>query len=139
VTPDHTYSGHPVACAAGVAALDIYEGDGLFTLSNAPQARWCDAIHALNGARDVIDIRTLGLIAGIQLSSRDGSPRTRAYDAFTGDIVALSPPLIVEGGQIDRIVSNLGDASAAPPERGAGFRHRRRSTRSLAPAFELGR
>ncbi|MCB1402173.1 MAG: aminotransferase class III-fold pyridoxal phosphate-dependent enzyme, partial [Rhodobacteraceae bacterium] len=118
----YTYSGHPVACAAGLAALDIYEGDGLLTHAAELQAKWDAAIHSLKGASNVIDIRTIGLIAGIELGSREGAPGTRAYDVFvdclekgllirvTGDIIALSPPLIVEEGQIDEIVSTLGDA-----------------------------
>ena len=74
----YTYSGHPVACAAGLAALDIYEGDGLFTRAAEIQAKWDDAIHSLRGAKNVIDIRTIGLIAGIELAARDGAPGTRA-------------------------------------------------------------
>ena len=118
----YTYSGHPVACAAGLAVLDIYESEGLFTRAAELQATWDAAIHGLKAAKNVTDIRTIGLIAGIELSSREGAPGARAYDILvdalakglllrvTGDIIALSPPLIVEEGQIDEIVSILGDA-----------------------------
>ena len=102
--------------------LDIYEDEGLFTRAAELQTHWDDAIHSLKGAPHVIDIRTIGLVAGIELGSRDGAAGARAYDVFvdcfekgllirvTGDIIALSPPLIVEEGQIDEIVSTLGDA-----------------------------
>lgn len=118
----YTYSGHPVACAAGIATLGIYEKEGLLTRAATVQAKWDAAIHSLKAAKNVIDIRTLGLIAGIELGSREGAPGARAYEIFvdclakgllirvTGDVIALSPPLIIEEGQIDRIVSTLGDA-----------------------------
>ncbi|HET9069671.1 MAG TPA: aminotransferase class III-fold pyridoxal phosphate-dependent enzyme, partial [Amaricoccus sp.] len=120
----YTYSGHPVACAAGLAVLDIYEGEGLFTRPAGLPAKWDDAIHSLKSAKNVVDIRTIGLVAGIELGSRNGAPGARAYDVFvdclakgllirvTGDIIALSPPLIIDEGQIDQIVSTLGDALA---------------------------
>jgi beta-alanine--pyruvate transaminase len=118
----YTYSGHPVACAAGLAALDIYEGEGLFTRAAELAPRWDDAIHSLKGAPHVTDIRTIGFVAGIELAPRDGAAGARAYDVFvdclangvlirvTGDIIALSPPLIVEEGQIDQIATTLVDA-----------------------------
>lgn len=118
----YTYSGHPVACAAGLATLDIYEEEGLLTRAADLEARWRDAMHSLKGLPHVIDIRTIGLVAGIELAPRDGAPGARAYDAFvdcfhrgllirtTGDIIALSPPLIIEEGQIAEIASVLGDA-----------------------------
>ena len=118
----YTYSGHPVACAAGIATLDIYEKEGLFQRGESLKTTWRDAMHALKGLPHVIDIRTIGLIAGIEVSSREGKPGSRAYDIFvdcfnrgllvrvTGDIIALSPPLIIEEGHIAEIVSLLGDA-----------------------------
>ncbi|WP_091970402.1 aspartate aminotransferase family protein [Methylobacterium gossipiicola] len=120
----YTYSGHPAACAAGLATLDIYAREGLLTRAAALSETWADAVHGLANAPHVIDIRTLGLVAGIELSPRDGAPGARAYDVFvdcfergllvrvTGDIVALSPPLIVETDQIDTMVSILGEALA---------------------------
>ncbi|MBM7323355.1 aminotransferase class III-fold pyridoxal phosphate-dependent enzyme, partial [Agrobacterium sp. S2] len=118
----YTYSGHPVACAAGIATLDIYRDEGLFTRASELQDAWHDAIHSLKGSPNVIDIRTIGFIAGIELQPRDGAIGARAYDVFvdcfergllirvTGDIIALSPPLIAEKSHFDDIVSILGDA-----------------------------
>lgn len=121
----YTYSGHPAACAAGIATLDIYEDEGLLTRTADIQSAWHDAIHSLKDLPNVIDIRTMGLIAGIELDSRAGAPGTRAYDVFvdcfekgllirvTGDIIALSPPLIIEMDQIGEIVDVLGNALKA--------------------------
>ncbi len=118
----YTYSGHPAACAAGLATLDIYEGHGLLTRASELEAKWHEAMHSLKGLPNVIDIRTIGLVAGIELSPRADAAGARAYDVFvdcfnkgllirvTGDIIALSPPLIIEGSQIDEIVSTLGEA-----------------------------
>src|SRR5690606_30523293 len=97
----YTYSGHPVACAAGIATLDIYRDEGLLTRAAALEDDWQTAIHALKGMPHIIDIRTIGLIAGIELAPRDGAPGARAYDVFvdcfekgllirvTGDIIAF--------------------------------------------------
>lgn len=118
----YTYSGHPVACAAGIATLDVYAEEGLLTRAAELADDWQEAIHSLKSAKNVIDIRTLGLVAGIELSSRDGAVGARAYDVFvdcfkkgllirvTGDVIALSPPLIVSKEEIAKIVSILGDA-----------------------------
>lgn len=118
----YTYSGHPVACAAGIATLEIYEEEGLLTRAAGLAKKWEDALHSLKGSPHVADIRNLGLVGAIELTPRDGAPGTRAYDVFvdcfkkgllvrvTGDIIALSPPLIVEEHQIDTIVSTIGDA-----------------------------
>jgi beta-alanine--pyruvate transaminase len=117
----YTYSGHPVACAAGIATLDIYRDEELLTRGAKLADKWQDAIHELKGLPNVIDIRTIGLIAGIELAPRANTPGARAYEAFvkafesglltrvTGDVIALSPPLIIEAAQIDRIVSVLND------------------------------
>ena len=118
----YTYSGHPIACAAGIATLDIYRDEGLLTRAADLADDWAAAIHDLRGRARVTDIRTIGLIAGIELESRPGAPGQRAYDVFvdcferglltrvTGDIVALSPPLIIDRGQIGEIVEILGAA-----------------------------
>ncbi|MDO9426475.1 MAG: aspartate aminotransferase family protein [Methylobacterium sp.] len=120
----YTYSGHPAACAAGIATLDIYARERLLTRAAGLSETWAEAVHGLASAPHVIDIRSLGLVAGIELAPREGAPGARAYEIFvdcfergllvrvTGDIVALSPPLIVEAGQIDAMVSILGDAIA---------------------------
>jgi len=118
----YTYSGHPVACAAGIATLDIYAAEGLLTRAATLAPAWESAMHSLRDAPHVIDIRNLGLVAGIELASRDGAAGARAYEVFvdcfqkgllirvTGDIIALSPPLIIERAEIETIVSVLGDA-----------------------------
>ncbi|PVM87461.1 aspartate aminotransferase family protein [Caulobacter endophyticus] len=121
----YTYSGHPLACAAGLATLEIYQGEGLFERALALEPYWRTAVHSLRGARHVIDIRDFGLIAGIELSPRPGAPTARAMEAFeaafdqgllvrvTGDIIALSPPLIIEESQIDQIVETIRKVLAA--------------------------
>lgn len=115
----YTYSGHPVACAAGLAVLDIYERESLFTRAADLSDLWSASLHGLRDAPHVADIRTIGLVAGVELSPRPGAPGARAYDVFveclakgllvrqTGDIIALSPPLIVEPGQITQITDIL--------------------------------
>ena len=121
----YTYSGHPVAAAAGLATLDVYKEEGLFERCAELSPYWEEAMHSLKGTRHVIDIRNLGLIGGIELESRPGKPGARAYEAFrtawdkgllirvTGDIIAMSPPLIVEKAQIDRIVETLKEVLGA--------------------------
>ncbi len=120
----YTYSGHPLACAAALAALDVYQDDDLFERAAELAPYWEDAVHSLRGLPDVIDIRNLGLIAGIELRPRPGHPTARAMDALqkcydrgllirtTGDIIALSPPLIVEKAHIDQMVGILGEVLA---------------------------
>ncbi|MGU3466115.1 aspartate aminotransferase family protein [Methylobacterium sp. C33D] len=118
----YTYSGHPIACAAGLATLDIYREEGLLTRVADIADDWAAAIHDLRGRKNVVDIRTIGLVAGVELAPRPDAPGKRAYDVFvdcferglltrvTGDIIALSPPLIIERGQIGEIVDILGAA-----------------------------
>jgi beta-alanine--pyruvate transaminase len=118
----YTYSGHPAACAAGIATMQIYREEGLLTRAADLAGYWQDAMHALAELPHVIDIRTIGMIAGIELSSRPGAVGQRAYETFidcfekgllirtTGDIIALSPPLIADRSHIDQIAAMLGDA-----------------------------
>jgi len=115
----YTYSGHPVAAAAAIATLDLYREEGLFERSAALAPHFEEVAHSLKGLPHVVDIRNIGLVAGIELASRPGKPGTRAYDAFvkcfergllirtTGDIIALSPPLIIEKNQIDELFGIL--------------------------------
>jgi len=115
----YTYSGHPLACAAALATLDIYEEERLFERADKLADYWENAVHSLKGVRHVIDVRNLGLVAGIELESIAGKPGKRAFDCFlqcfekgllirtTGDIIALSPPLIIEQEHIDRILEIL--------------------------------
>jgi beta-alanine--pyruvate transaminase len=118
----YTYSGHPVACAAGLAALDIYQREGLFERAALLSPLWEEAVHSLRGSPHVIDIRNLGLVAGIELTPRPNEAGKRAYEVFAdcfengvlirqaGDILALSPPLIIEESQIHQIVDALSAA-----------------------------
>jgi beta-alanine--pyruvate transaminase len=111
----YTYSGHPLAAAAALGALDVYEQEGLFTRAAELGKYWEEAAHSLRDLPRVIDVRNIGLVAGIELESRADAPGARAYDAFvecfnqgvlirvTGDTIALSPPLIIERAQVDRI------------------------------------
>jgi beta-alanine--pyruvate transaminase len=117
----YTYSGHPLACAAGLAALDIYAQEGLFDRAEELGSYWADAAHSLKGLPHVIDVRTIGLVAGIELVPRPGAPTKRAMELFhacfdngllvraTGDIIALSPPLILERGHIDAMFGILAE------------------------------
>jgi beta-alanine--pyruvate transaminase len=115
----YTYSGHPLASAAAIATLDLYVAEGLFEKAIELEDYWADAIHSLRGVRHVIDCRNVGLIGGIELEPRADGPTKRAMDVFrrafdegllirtTGDIIALSPPLILEKAHIDEIVGKL--------------------------------
>jgi len=117
----YTYSGHPLAAAAGLATLDIYAREGLFQRARELAPYWEEAAHGLRDAPNVIDIRNLGLMAGIELAPAAGKPGARAYEAYvkcfergllirqTGDIIALSPPLIIDRAQIDEIFGRLGE------------------------------
>ena len=121
----YTYSGHPLACAAALAAMEVHRADDLPGRVRAHEDYFADAAHSLKGLPNVIDIRNLGLVAGIELASRPGRPTHRAVSIFqrcldnglltrtTGDIVALSPPLIVERSHIDRIFTTLAEAIRA--------------------------
>jgi beta-alanine--pyruvate transaminase len=115
----YTYSGHPLAAAAGLATMDVYQKEGLFERALEMEQRWGDAIHSLKGLPNVIDLRNLGLIGAIELEPIPGAPTKRAMDVFarcfddgllirtTGDTIALSPPLIIEDQHIERIVDTL--------------------------------
>nr|MDJ0937861.1 aminotransferase class III-fold pyridoxal phosphate-dependent enzyme [Kiloniellales bacterium] len=117
----YTYTGHPVAAAAGLATLEVYKEEALFDRAAELSGYWENALHSFKDARHVIDIRNIGMIGAIELEPRPGKPTERAYDAFvkcfekgvlirvTGDIIALSPPLIIEKAQIDEIFETLRD------------------------------
>ncbi|WP_086464552.1 aspartate aminotransferase family protein [Oceanibaculum nanhaiense] len=117
----YTYSGHPLAAAAGLATLDVYKEEGLFERAAELAPYWEDAVHSLKGVGPVTDLRNLGIIAGIELEGIPGKPTARAMEAFgkayekgllirtTGDIIALSPPLILEKSHIDEMFGTLGD------------------------------
>ncbi len=118
----YTYSGHPLACAAAHAALDTYLEEGLFQRAAELAPYWEDAIHSLKGEPYVIDLRNLGLVGGIELQPIPGQPTRRALDVFlkcydkgvlirtAGDIIALTPPLIIEKPEIDRLIDTIRSA-----------------------------
>ncbi len=115
----YTYSGNPVACAAAMATLETYEEDGLYTKGQELGQYWEDAVHSLIDLPLVKDVRNLGLIGAIELEPIEGFPTKRAFNAFlkafekgilirtTGDIIALSPPLILEKSHIDQLFGTL--------------------------------
>ena len=121
----YTYSGHPLACAAAIASCELQLREDLPGRVRAIEPYWEAAAHSLKGLANVIDIRNFGLIAGIELAPRPGKPGERAAQVFqrcfddgllvrqTADIIALSPPLIIEKPQVDRIFATLGDAIRA--------------------------
>jgi beta-alanine--pyruvate transaminase len=123
----YTYSGHPLACAAALAAIRIHREEDLAGRVRDLQPYWQDAMHGFRASSGVIDVRDIGLIGGIELAPRPGRPTERAMAVFhrcfddgllvrvTGDIVALSPPLTVERSHVDRIVETLDRAIRAEP------------------------
>jgi beta-alanine--pyruvate transaminase len=118
----YTYSGHPLACAAAMATLDVYRDEDLFARAAELAPQWEAAVHALRDEPHVIDIRNLGLVAGIELAPRDGAVGARGAEIMaacfqagvlirvTGDIIALSPPLIVESAHMEQIITVLREA-----------------------------
>ena len=117
----YTYSGNPIASAAGIATLETYREEALFERANDIAPYWEQALHALKGTRHVIDIRNMGLIGAIELEPIAGKPTARAFNAFlkayekgvlirtTGDIIAMSPPLIISKEQIDQLIGTVKD------------------------------
>jgi beta-alanine--pyruvate transaminase len=117
----YTYSGNPIAAACGIATLEVYKEEGLFDRARELEGYWQDAIHSLRDHPHVIDIRNMGLIGAVELEPIAGEPTKRAFSAFlkayekgilirtTGDIIAMSPPLIISRAQIDALIGTLGD------------------------------
>jgi beta-alanine--pyruvate transaminase len=115
----YTYSGHPLACAAGIGTLDTYEEEGLLERASSLEKYWEDAIHSCRDAPNVIDIRNIGLMGAIEFAPKPGAPGSRGYNAlvkcfeagvltrYTADTLAFSPPLIVEKAQIDKIFETV--------------------------------
>ena len=116
----YTYSGHPVACAAALASLEVYRRDGLFTRVKSLASHWEDGIHALRAKPNVIDLRNIGLMGAVELAPRPDAPGARGYEVLvkalkaglliraTGDIIALSPPLIISEDEIGKLFDILG-------------------------------
>jgi len=117
----YTYSAHPLACAAGLAALDLYRDEGLFDRAKRLEKPFADAAMTLKGLPGVLDVRAIGIAAGIDLAPRSGVPGERGYEAMdrafhdedlviriTGDTLAIAPPLIVTEAQIAEIFEKVG-------------------------------
>jgi beta-alanine--pyruvate transaminase len=121
----YTYSAHPLACAAGVATLQLYKDEDLFNRAASMAPKLEQALHTLKGVRHVTDIRNHGLVGAVELASRPGAVGARAFEAFlqafekgvlvrqTGDIIAIAPPLIIDEAQIAQIASTLRDVITA--------------------------
>ena len=117
----YTYSGNPIASAAGIATLETYKEEGLFERAAEIAPYWEDALHSLRGLPHVIDVRNLGLIGAVELDPIAGEPTKRAFSAFlaaydknilirtTGDIIAMSPPLMITRAQIDTLIGTLAE------------------------------
>jgi beta-alanine--pyruvate transaminase len=116
----YTYSAHPLAVAAALASLDLYREEQLFERARGLEERWADAAMGLKGLPHVADIRTIGLVAGIDLAPRKDAPGARGFEAMdrafhefglmiraTGDTLALSPPLIIAEAEIDEAFDKL--------------------------------
>ncbi|MBI3793018.1 MAG: aspartate aminotransferase family protein [Gemmatimonadetes bacterium] len=111
----YTYSAHPLACAAAMATLDVYEAEGLLTRARTLEAKWGQVLHGLRGAPNVVDIRNLGLMGAIELAPREGAVGARGMECLSGafkrgllvrttaDTIAMSPPLIAEPAHLDTI------------------------------------
>jgi beta-alanine--pyruvate transaminase len=116
----YTYSGHPVACAACIATLEVYKEEGLLTRAAQLAPYWEEAVHSLKGLPHVIDIRNIGLIGAVEFDPLPEAPGRRAHTRFveafnrglltraTGDTIALSPPLIIEKKEIDQLFDIFG-------------------------------
>jgi len=115
----YTYSAHPLACAAALGTLDTYAEEGLLTRATQMQSLFAEALHSLKGEPNVIDVRNIGLVGGIELASLPGEPAKRAFNIFldcwdkgvlirtTGDTIAMSPPLIIEPQHIAHIIDTV--------------------------------
>ncbi len=123
----YTYSANPVSCAAALATLESYKQNDLFRRAALLSGPWEDQLHSLKGLPNVIDIRNLGLVGAVELAPREGAPGARGYDAMkrawdagimirvTGDIIALSPPLIISEPEITTLCQTLGEVLADLP------------------------
>jgi beta-alanine--pyruvate transaminase len=121
----YTYSGHPLAAAAGCAAIDVYLEEGLIERARSMEDKFADALHSLKGEPNVIDVRSFGLIGAVELEPIEGKPTARAMQIFrkciddgviirtTGDTLAFSPPLIIEDEQIETIIETVRSAIRA--------------------------
>ena len=123
----YTYSGNPIAAACGIATLETYKQEGLFERAHELEPYWQDALHSLRGLPHVIDIRNMGLIGAVELEGIPGEPTKRGFEAFlraydkgilvrtTGDIIAMSPPLIISRPEIDQLIGTLAEVLQTLP------------------------
>jgi len=123
----YTYSAHPLAAAAAIATLDLYRDEGLFARAAMLAPALEQSVHALRGAPHVQDIRNLGMVAAVELAPRPGAPGARGYETFlrcfelgvlvryTGDVLAFSPPLIIDAGQIAQLFATVAQALRTVP------------------------
>ncbi|HSJ96174.1 MAG TPA: aspartate aminotransferase family protein, partial [Myxococcota bacterium] len=121
----YTYSAHPLACAAGIASLQLYRDEDLFARAGRLAPKLEDALHSLAGTKHVVDVRNFGLVGAVELAPRPGAPGARGFDTYlrcfdkgvlvrqTADIIALAPAFIVEDSHIDRIVTTMRDVLEA--------------------------
>jgi len=121
----YTYSAHPVACAAGLGTMEVYEEEGLLTRVGEIAQYWEDAAHSLKDCPNVVDIRNIGLIAAIELAPRPGAVGARgleahikafekgAYIRTTGDVLAFAPPLIIQKAEIDQLFGTAREVLSA--------------------------
>jgi beta-alanine--pyruvate transaminase len=121
----YTYSGNPIASAAALGTLDTYKEEGLLTRGAELAPYWEEAVHSLKGEPNVIDIRNIGLVGAVELAPIPGEPGKRGFNSIvrsfehgamirvTGDIIALSPPLIITKGQIDELIDHVRDTIRA--------------------------
>jgi len=118
----YTYSGHPLACAAALATLDVYEQGNLLTAASGPLGEeFENRLHALAGEPHVIDCRNLGFIGAVELARRDGKPNVRAYEVFekcwergvfvrpVGDAIGFCPPLITQSSHLEQMFSTVAE------------------------------
>jgi len=116
----YTYSGHPLAVAAGLATLQLYKDEGLFERAKALEPVFADAVMTLRNEPNVLDIRTVGITAGIDLAPLKDEPGKRGYNSLTsafhdhdmmlrvaGDTLALTPPLIISEDQVGEIIEKV--------------------------------
>jgi beta-alanine--pyruvate transaminase len=115
----YTYSAHALACAAGIATLELYRDEGLFERAAKMAPVFEERLHSIKGSRHVIDVRNIGLVGAVELAPRPGAPGSRTYETYlrlyekgvllrqTGDILSIAPALIVDEAQVDRIVETL--------------------------------
>src|SRR5690606_36293549 len=140
----YTYSAHALACAAGLATLALYRDEGIFENAKALSPYWEDAVHSLKGTKNVVDLRNIGIMAGVELAPREDGPGKRGYEVFvkayemglvarvTGATLALSPPLILNEGHIDEIFDILEKAIEAVV---CGLWHRGKKPGGVAGLF----